>query len=248
MRFMNIPYDESDSPGPAHMTEAEAEQLQARQELLLDRVHARFRRERAQRLLEIFREEIERLREEEKRSGKELGWEIHPAETADEAVDAFGDDDDCDEDPAEVPEFNDPEAPAEEHPLAKSARELAESLGRELISRKLIPRDASPEHPLVELGTSTYKAALKLDLILHNGAFPPALPVTALCIVQLKRARGHLDDALAALDDAFTQQLADPLWLSEIRQSLEALAAGALKLVMELRNAITDGGAGTREN
>lgn len=217
------------------MTEAEAERMHERQQVLLERVQARFRRERAEHLREIVRDEMERMRREEDAAGRTLNWEIRPMGDSGEI--SFGDEEGDDELGEGELEFGsqDDAGPRPEHRLVTESRGVAEKLMEEFTLRKLIPAGSSVEHPLVQLATSSFKASLKLDAVLNGKQFPPPLPVTALAIVLLKRARDHFDDARAALDDAVEQELADRTSLLEVRTQLVAYAAETDALVADLR-------------
>jgi hypothetical protein len=214
------------------MTEAEAEKLHERHERLLARVRFRYGRERTERLREIFREEFERMQVEEGPQG-EFTWELQPV---DEDVGGEGD------------ELLDGEPELEdvtelEHRLVKDTRLLAEMFLKEFTAKNLIPRGASPEHPLVQLGASTFKASLKLATALDPRSFPPPIAMTALGIVHLKRAQGHLEDAGAALEDAREQRLLEDSWCHEIRGKLSAHIAEVGGLVDELRKKLSSPGA-----
>jgi hypothetical protein len=227
--FLEPMYDHKDNDGPdvPRMTEAEAEKLHERHERLINRVQARFRRERAERLREIFREELARMQAEEGPDGGGFAWEIR-AVTEDE-LHEDGDEEGVAESKA---------APAE-HRLVTATRELSETFMKEFTSRSLIPRGSSPEHPLVQLGASTFKASLKLAAALDPAAFPPPPPLIAIGIVHLKRAQAHLEDACAALDDAQEQQLLETKWCVELRATLVQYITDVRAIVAELREKLS---------
>lgn len=203
------------------MTEADAERLHARQERLMSRIQARFEKERQQRLADILNEEFERIRREDEESGlADLPWVsatmFQPAAEADENS---GDDD----------------VPFDVLQLARETVDYGRYLMRTISARTLIPQGASPEHPLVQLATSTFRAGAKLADAL--GSYPPPPEIAAFTIVTLKRAHGHIEDARAALEDSADQGLIDEQWSAEIRLQLTRVSERTLAYIAELRSA-----------
>jgi hypothetical protein len=212
------------------MTEAEAEQMQAESDRLADRIQARIEREGDDADLgKIIAEELERRRQERgekpltpEQEAKRSEWVDEMNRAAEEAIDHA-----TDEEPE--PAFR------KKHPLAEQAFELSLRLHREPEERRWIPDDALEEHPLVELINAASCAGAKLAGALDGGDWPPAVEFCATKIVRLKRARGHLDDALAAIADCLEQKLADADWLKAAREELTVLGVACDDLIAELR-------------
>jgi hypothetical protein len=217
------------------MTEAEAEQMQAESDRLADRIQARIEREGDDADLgKIIAEELERRRQERgekpltpEQEAKRSEWVDEMNRAAEEAI-----------------ENSDDEAePAlrKKHPLAEQAFELSLRLHREPEERRWIPDDASEEHPLVEMINAASCAGAKLAGALNSGDWPPEIEFCATKIVRLKRARGYIDDALAAITDCLEQKLAEAGWLEAARDELTGLGTACDDLIAELRTKLDRG-------
>lgn len=231
--------DKSEKTGDASMdrpmTEAEAEEMQAESDELVDRIQARMEREGpGADLGKILDEELARRArergEEPLASEDDPSWPEDTDVTGDAADDALA--------------ATDPELEAElksRHPLAEEALRLASRLLREPEQNGWIGRDAHEEHPLVDIATAASKACAKLGGALNGYRWPPSLGRCAGTIVRLKRARTYLDDALRAAEAAVAQALAPLDWLHEIERALNAMAEQCDLLIGELREMLARG-------
>lgn len=211
------------------MTEAEAEALQARSDLLSDRIAARMEREGDDADLErIIDEEIERLRRErgepeptEEDLARNAEWIEEMNAAAEEAL-----------------ANPDPELEAEldyEHPLVERVSELSHRLHATAEAEHWLPADAGREHPVQELLDATMIAGAKLAGALNSGEWPPELEFCAQTIVRLKKARDYLDDALRALESCQEEKLVPPARLGPVLVELADLAHDTDALIAELR-------------
>lgn len=228
--------DAAGRPGQP-MTEAEADAMQARSDLLNDRVQARIEREGdAADHAKILEEEIERLNREypapeptpEQRARNEA-W-----------LEEFNRAPDADED------LENPDAEAEddqpyEHPLVARITDLLDTWRAQAEAEEWIPQDAVPEHPAQELIHAVWRATVKLAVALNGRRWPPDLDFCALTIVQLKKAREYLDDALRATESCHEEKLLTPEQLGPILVDLIDLAHDANALIAELREKLERG-------
>lgn len=208
-------------------TEEEAEQMQARSELLADRIQARLEREgEAADYEKILEEEIDRLRRERgepeptpEQLARNTEWIDEMNQVGEEAL-------------------QDSELEREmrqTHPLAERALELALRLRREAKTGGWIPTGASEEHPVMELTFSLMKASAKLAGALNGQDWPPDLNFCAGVIVRLKRARVYLDDALRALESCQEQKLLEVATMGMVLVEVTDLAHDADGIIAELR-------------
>lgn len=210
-------------------TEEEAEQMQARGDLLADRIQARLRREGAGADYEkIMEEEIERLHRELGEPEPTPGQLARNAEWIREANRA-----------GEEALLNpDPEIEAEleiKHPLAERAFELSGQVQDTAEAEGWVPDGASNEYPTAELVDATMIAAAKLAGALNGQTWPPPVDFCAGIIVRLKRARVYLDDALRATESCQEGKLITPQHLGPIVVELIDLAHDADEIIAELR-------------
>ncbi len=221
--------------GIAPQTEAEAEAMQARSDLLADRVEARMRREGEGADYErILEEEIERMRRErgepeptEEQLERNAAWIEEMNRAADEAL-ANRDDEAW-------------ERAEHKHPLAERAFELTVGLHRECEEAGWAPKSATPEHPAAELVGAVGAAGAKLAGALNGEDWPPEIEFCAGVIVRLKRARGYFDDALAAAECCREQGIVIARRLDEIGKALREMAAETDALIEELRGRLERG-------
>lgn len=216
-------------------TEEEAEAMQARSDLLVDRITARMQREGEGADYEkIMEEEIERLH-------RELGEpEPTPGDLERNAVWM----EEMNRAAEEAMRNPDPELEAElaiEHPLAERAFELSGQIHQLVDDEGLLPDDASEEHPVAELDFSVMKAAVKLGGALNGQSWPPPVDLCAGIIVRLKRARVYLDDALRATGSCNEEELVKPQHLGPIVVDLIDLAHDADELIAGLREQLERG-------
>lgn len=232
---------ESNAPSPSEstaddawtkdqpLTEAEAEKMQEDSDRLADRIQARIDREGPDADFQhILEEELERRARE--RGDKPLTpeeeaararWVEEMNRAAEEAL--------ANPDPEFEAELN------AKHPLAEQAFDLALRLMHEPEKRGWIARDASEEHPLIDLATTSSKAGAKLAGALNGHTWPPEVEDCAATIVRLKRAHGYLDDALLAAESCGQQGLGDTAWLAGVQRELNAVAHECDALIGELR-------------
>jgi hypothetical protein len=210
-------------------TEEEAEQMQARSELLADRIQARLRREGdAADYEKILEEEIERLRRERGEPEPTPEQLARNAEWIEEANHAA-------EEELKNP---DPELAAEldlEHPLTIQTAELSDRLHQLAEAGRWVPEGATEEHPVLELEFAVMCASAKFAGALNGRAWPPEVDFCAGVIVRLKRARGFLDDALDAAEACREDRLITPEHLGPIAAELSDLGHEADALIAELR-------------
>lgn len=217
------------------MTEDEAEAMQARSDLLADRVQARLAREgpNADRA-KILEEEIERLNREYPPP------EPTPEQVAQNAawLEAFN--------RGEVDALEDPDPElAEErpgdHPVAVRAKELFYDWQERAEAEHWVPDDAMAEHPMHELLDAMMKAHVKFAAWLNGRAWPPERGFCAITIVRLKKAREYLDDAARALESCQEEQLLTPVQLGPMVVELGDLASDVDELIAELRARLARG-------
>lgn len=216
-------------------TEEEAEQMQARSDLLADRITARIRREGDTADHEkIMEEEIERLRRElgePEPTPEQLARNAEWIEEANRAGE-------------EALANPDPEVEAElnyRHPLVERVTELSLQMRATAEAEGWLPENASPEHPVAELLDATMIAGPKLAGALNGRYWPPELDFCAHTIVRLKRARVYLDDALRAAESCQEENLIRPAHLGPIVVELIDLAHDADELIAELRAKLEQG-------
>ncbi len=241
---------DDDDDAPTSEAEAAADAEQARMDLLLDRVQARIAR--AEEAGEepdfeaILEEERLRLRRERgepepapptpEEEARRAEWIAEMNAAAEEAVKELeaekwkrsagdGDGDDLDDE--------------RWHPLVERCNALTKRLLDETRAQGWLAGSASPEHPLRELANGVMIAGGKLAGALGTmedaDEWPPEALFAGSVLVRLKKARGHLRDALAGLDAADEQDLAEASWRAEIRAETEAILAEVETLVAEVR-------------
>lgn len=211
------------------LTEAEAEAMQARSDLLSDRIAARLEREGDDADFErIMDEEMARLRRErgepeptEEELARSAEW-IDELNAAAEEVLANPD-----------PELE--EQLRQRHPLVERLRELALQLHHTAKDERWVPEDASREHPVRELIHATMCAGAKLAGALNGGQWPPDLEISALTIVRLKKAREYLDDAVRALESCQEEKLLTPAQMGPVLAELTDAIMDTDALIAELR-------------
>ncbi|MCU0791533.1 MAG: hypothetical protein MUE42_01475 [Opitutaceae bacterium] len=240
--------EEDDEDAPTSAAEALADVEQARMELLLDRVQARLQRAREAGVTPDY-ETI--LREERARLGRELG-KVEPA-AADPEQEA--------EEAAWIEELNAAAEEAlsdvaeepwpdevEEHPLVRRCIVLHKRIHDDCAARGWLSDVDSEEHPLRELDKGVLIAGGKLAGALNPAcdgeAWPPEPLYAGDVLVRLKKARGHLRDALAGLDDASAQGLADAVWLAQAGSEVIQIRAEVDRLIGQVRAVLERGDIG----
>jgi hypothetical protein len=229
--------NEPDCDAPTSPAEANADAEAARMELLLDRVIARMEREglEAEAWERILNEERARLRRErgepdpepptpEEQAAKSR-WlaelnaaELSPAEDEDHPR-ALRDDD--------------------WHPLVARCNALTRRLSEDVILHGWLAPEDTREHPLRELINGVMLAGAKLAGALGLSAdareWPPEPLFAGPLLVRLKKARGGLRDALAGLDAADEQDLAEAGWRAGARADIAEIFKTVDRLVAEAR-------------
>lgn len=220
------------------MSEAEADAMQARSDLLNDRIQARLAREGPDAdYAKILEEEIARLCRENPAP------EPTPEEIARNAawLEEFnrGGDHEAERlDPE--PEVED-EARSFAHPVAQRATELFYRWQESAEAEGWLPEDAVAEHPVRELLDAMMKAHVKLAAWLNRREWPPELDFCAPTIVRLKKAREYLDDALRAMESCQEEQLLTPTQLGPMLVEVVDLAHDVDALIAELRARLARG-------
>lgn len=226
---------------PATEAEKRADAGQARMDLLLDRVQARIARARAAGeepdLERIMEEERARLRRERgepepepptpEEEAERAEWIAQMNAAAEEVLQEMK---------AEGAEgFED----GRWHPLVERCNTLTHRLRDELESRGWLGEEEPPEHPLREVLDGVTNAGGKLAGALGTVDDAADWPPDPLCagstLTRLKKARAHLRDALAGLDAADDQDLAEAAWRREVHAEVDEILAEVRRLVAEVR-------------
>ena len=132
----------------------------------------------------------------------------------------------------------------DEHPLLVRIGALTHRLMDEVEERGWLT-DADPqEHPLRDLVNGVMIANGKLAGALGSvdeDEWPPEKLFAGSVLVRLKKARGHLRDALAGLDAADEQGLAEAAWRAQARTEISGVLEEVERLIAEVR-AVLEGG------
>ncbi|MCF3651510.1 hypothetical protein [Synoicihabitans lomoniglobus] len=217
------------------MTEEEAEIWQARQDLLIDRVNARLKREGGSAdFEEILAEEQARLRDE-------LG---EPEPMADDSWLDEQFEDSFDPEASDERDLASARAQLEDnHPLVQRAKDLFVTLHFLSLSEGWLDEATMEEHPVKALIIAAMSIGPKLAGALNGEAWPPALDRCGLKIVRLKRARGYVDDALGATECCQQDNLIPPEHLGPVVVELIDLAHEIDRYIGELRERLGGGEA-----
>lgn len=236
--------DDEDDDAPTSEAEAEADAEQARMDLLLDRVLARVNRAREageepdhERIMEEERDRLRRERGEPEpepltpeEEAERAAWIDEMNAAAEDALanakaDAWmADDEDRD------------------HPLVARCSALHSRFRKDFEARGWLREGDPREHPLNELLIGVMFAGPKLAGALNSldddEDWPPEPLFAGGVLVRLKKARGHLRDALAGADAAAEQGLADAAWLAIARAEVVKLIAEVETLIAEVRSVL----------
>ncbi|MFA6288537.1 MAG: hypothetical protein WC661_14230 [Opitutaceae bacterium] len=246
---------EDDDDAPTSEGEADADAEAARMDLLLDRVTARMEREgfSPEEWERVMDEERARLRRERgepepepltpKQEAERAEWidEMNAAAEqvlAEAEADKWKKDDDADADANDG--FDD-----DWHPLVERCNALTHRLMAEVKERGWLTDDDTREHPLRELVDGVMIASGKLAGALGSkdeDEWPPEKLFAGSVLVRLKKARGHLRDALAGLDAADEQGLAEAAWRAEVRAEAAGIFGEVERLIAEVRGVLEGGG------
>lgn len=231
--------EEEDDDEPQSKAEAEADAEAARMDSLLDRIQARMDREGHDDFDKIMHEERERMRRER----GEPEPVITPEQEAERAkwieeMNAI-----CEEAVREAETDNWKDEEPERHPLVERTLDFAVRIHQE--AREWLPEDCSAEHPLIELMNGLTTAGVKLGgamATLDEDEWPPDALFAGNVLVRLKKARGYLHDALAGLDSADHENLANPGWRAFVRQETQEILGEVEILIAEVREVLADEG------
>jgi len=230
--------DDLDEDAPQSELEAEADAEAARIDLINERAIERLKKDKnanADDYLRILVEERERLRrergepeftlprtKEEEEDEQDLRIEAQNSDF-EEAMAKEGD-------PGQL-------AP---HPLFELCQELNLRVEETIEANVWLPDNAQEEHPLNALQHGIWSAAAKLAGALNGQGYgwPPEPLFAGNCLVRLKKARTYLKDALAALEAAESEDLAEPAWLASQREELQGIHQAVNSLIDELRNVL----------
>ncbi len=228
---------------PACDAEATADAEQARIDLLIDRVEARIAR-----AIDAGEEpDFERIMEEERaRLRRERGEPEPPPPTPEEAA----------EQAEWIQEMN---AAAEAalrdgesdrwktegyaddrwHPLVRRCHALTLRVRADVRARGWLGDREGPEHPLRMVLNGVMiaggKLAGALGRVCDASDWPPDALFAGSALTRLKKAREHLRDALAGLDAADEQGLADAEWRGEVRGETTEILDEVIRLIGEVR-------------
>ncbi len=236
--------DEDDEDAPRSVAEKEADDEDARMNLLLDRVTARLDREGHDEgeFERIYQEERERLRRErgepeqiptpEQQAEREAWFEEMNASAAEAIADL------------EAENWKDDDESDERHPLVEHCSDLAVELHQEVDAHAWVTADASGEHPLHEIVSAVMSASAKLAGALgmadRDEEWPPQALIAGNVLVRLKKARGYLRDALRGLDSADEENLATRDWRVRTRRDVAAILLAVQTLIFEVRTVLAD--------
>ena len=237
---------------PAGAAEKRADEDQSRMDLLLDRVQARIERERAAGkepdLERIMDEERARLRRERgepepaeptpEDEAERAEWIAQMNAAAEAALDGTESGKTSDE------EFRDQRW----HPLVERCNALTHRLRDQIRARGWLGEDDIEEHPLRALVDGVMigggKLAGALGTVGDASEWPPDALIAGSALTRLKKARGHLRDAVAALDSADEQDLGESEWRREAREEIGEILAEVQRLIAEVRAVLKLSGEG----
>ena len=240
-----------DDDAPTSKSEASADAEAARMDRLLDRVTARMEREglAPSELARVMEEERRRLRRER---GEPEPAPLTPEEKAIqhrwiETMNAAAREvlAEAEEEKANFPAGDDSGVTIEWHPLVVRCHSLAHRLMDEPEARGWLTEADGREHPLRELVDGVLVAGGKLAGALGTRqdalAWPPVPLLAGAVLVRLKKARGHLRDAIAGLDAADAQNLAEAGWRTEVRAEATMILIEVDRLIAEVRAVLENG-------
>lgn len=238
---------DDDDDQPQSPEEAKADAEDEKMQLLVDRITARLERG------EIDIIDFDRIHQEERERLLRESGEKEPELTPEEAEERLL----WIEEMNEIAElaFIDLEAEKwkgedqfedEHHPLVEECCDLAIALYHDVQNAGWAGEEAQDEHPLREIVNSVTSAGAKLAGALGMASryddWPPERSIAGNVIVRLKKARGHLRDALVALDSADEEALATPPWRHQTRLRVIEIHAQTEAFLREARGVLEAGG------
>ncbi|MFH1497646.1 MAG: hypothetical protein ABII82_07445 [Verrucomicrobiota bacterium] len=237
--------DTDDDDAPTTAAEAKADAEQARMDLLLDRATARMEREalEPEDWKRVFDEERARLRRER---GEPEPEPLTPEQEAAQAewieeMNAAAEEAMAELEAEKWKKADGDDANDEWHPLVERGHALSDMIHHASKTHGWLSDDDPREHPLRELADGVMIATGKLAGALGSTAdgddenWPPDALFAGGVLVRLKKARGYLRDALAGLDAADEQSLAEPNWRAEVRLKIEAMLVDIEVLINDAR-------------
>lgn len=251
--------DDESEDEPTTRAEETADAEQARMDLLLDRVQARMSRaeEAGEKpdFEKVLDEERARLRRERGEPEPEPATPEEEAERAAwiEEMNAAAEEalQEMEEEKWKNGEEGDGFRDERWHPLVERCNALTHRLLDQTKARGWLGDEEGREHPLREVVDGVMIAGGKLAGALGTVQDAEDWPPDPLCagstLTRLKKARGHLRDALAGLDAADEQDLADVDWRREVREETMELLAEVQRLIREVRAVLKlseEGGGG----
>jgi hypothetical protein len=244
---ISVEAGEEDEDLPTSAAEAAADAEQARMDLLIDRVEARMRRAAEAGGPEpdfeaILEEERARMRRER---GEPEPKPLTPEEEA-ERAEWISEMNAAAEDALREQETEKWKKPGSGgfrderwHPLVERCNALTHRLRDETRARGWLGEDEGMEHPLREVIEGVMIAGGKLAGALGTVGdaedWPPDPLFAGSTLTRLKKARSHLRDALAGIDAADEQDLADPGWRAQVREDAREILAEVLRLIRDVR-------------
>lgn len=229
---------DEDDDLPQSIEEAEADDEDARMQLLMDRVVARIEREGLDEIDHydrIYMEERARLMKER----GEVEPEITPEQIEErnrwvEEMNAIAEEAMAEH---EAEKWKDDFEEEKRHPLVEQCSDLAIAVRCEIREAGWMPENAHREHPLGEISDGVMIASAKLGgaLGMADEEWPPDSLIAGNVIVRLKKARGYLKDAIRGLDAAEEESLATPQWRHETRIKVIDVLAQTETLLREAR-------------
>jgi len=223
-------HEEEDKPASA--MEAQADREDARMNTILDRVQVRL--DRDQNAIDdfdkVYEEESQRWRKEHgepeptpptpEQEAERNAWIAEMNEATKEALDTM----DCEE--------------MQDHPLVTACSTIGCKIWQTIEESGWLPEHAGPEHPLSEIRDGVSIAGAKLAGALNGRMeeeWPPDPLFAGDTLVRLKKARRYLRDALAGLDAADEQRLAESDWRGQTRLLIEGVLMHVNRLIEEVR-------------
>ncbi|MES2658420.1 MAG: hypothetical protein V4689_07365 [Verrucomicrobiota bacterium] len=229
---------DEDDDHPQSPEEAQADEEDARMQLLLDRVTARL--ERGELDIEDFDQVYEEERTRLMRERGEKDPVLTPEEVEKRRLWIEEMNSICEEALVDLEaekwkgenSFED-----ERHPLVEECSDLGISLYHDVKNAGWAAEDAQDEHPLREIVNSVTSASAKLAGALGDD-WPPDRLIAGNVIVRLKKARDYLRDALLGLDSAEEEALATPKWRHQTRLKVIEILAQTDTFLREAREVL----------
>lgn len=125
------------------------------------------------------------------------------------------------------------------HPLQVRCSDLGMAIHHAIKDHQWLDESDSAEHPLRDIEFGVDIAAAKLAGALNSWGdeerWPPDPLLAGDKLVRLKKARRHLRDALAGMDAAEEQRLADADWRIRTRYEISTILKSVEQLIVEVR-------------